>query len=129
MQALNWVSEAYLLHLMSKHRRPVYRHINGDIALNMPSIHAFIDGYLAEKRSSEKREQIYLTLLDFDAMDKAGDPSLLVDWGGIPMLNARGLRLINAMFNRLGYMAMDVDFTNCDVLAKYKKETAGDGSN
>ncbi|HBN5585373.1 TPA: hypothetical protein L3G21_005139, partial [Citrobacter freundii] len=30
-QALTWVCDAYLFHLVSMHRRPVYRHQYGDI--------------------------------------------------------------------------------------------------
>lgn len=33
-QALTWVCDAYLFHLVSMHRRPVYRHQYGDISLN-----------------------------------------------------------------------------------------------
>ncbi|BDS20976.1 hypothetical protein ACV8TN_05410 [Citrobacter freundii] len=115
---LEWVAEAYFVHLLVRHRRPVYRHINGDIALNVPSIGAFIDGYLAEKRNPEQRQKLYLSLLNFRAMEAEDDKAWLVNWGGVSLLTPRGLRLIDAMFNRLGFMAEEVDLTNCDMLGK-----------
>jgi hypothetical protein len=45
-QALTWVCDAYLFHLVSLHRRPVYRHQYGDISLNQPALQGFIDSYL-----------------------------------------------------------------------------------
>lgn len=115
---LKWVAEAYFVHLIVRHRRPVYRHINGDMALNVPSIAAFIDGYLAEKRTKECRQKLYLSLLNFRAMEDEHDKAWLVNWGGVPLLTPRGLRLVDAMFNRLGFMAEEVDLTNCDMLGK-----------
>jgi hypothetical protein len=35
--ALGVVCDAYLFHLVSLHRRPVYRHQHGDISLNQPA--------------------------------------------------------------------------------------------
>lgn len=46
------------------------------------------------------------------------DKAWLVNWGGVSLLTPRGLRLIDAMFNRLGFMAEEVDLTNCDMLGK-----------
>jgi hypothetical protein len=48
-QALTWVCDAYLFHLVSLHRRPVYRHQYGDISLNQPALQGFIDSYLIDK--------------------------------------------------------------------------------
>lgn len=118
-KAIKWVSEGYLLYLIVKHRRPVYRHVNGDISLNKESISAFIDEYLAERNAPGKRMQIYLSLLDFETMENdSSNQSFLVNWGGVPTLNKRGIRLINAMFNRLGFMAEEIDLTNCDELGR-----------
>jgi hypothetical protein len=47
-QALTWVCDAYLFHLVSLHRRPVYRHQYGDISQSA-SITGFIDSYLEDK--------------------------------------------------------------------------------
>lgn len=60
-QALTWVSDAYLFHLVSLHRRPVYRHQYGDISLNQPALQAFIDSYLEDKGwDMEKRRAHYI---------------------------------------------------------------------
>lgn len=115
---LQWIGEVYFIHLLVKHRRPVYRHINGDIALNMASISAFIDGYLAEKRSLSQRHHLYLSLLNLKDMEAEDAKEWFVNWGGVPLLTPRGIRFINAMFNRLGYMAEEIDLTNCDKLGR-----------
>ncbi len=107
-KALDLISEAFLIHQVSLHRRAVYRHINGDIAINSPSISAFIDGYLSERWSPEKRAKLYLRLIDFDAMESRNADSYLIYWGEVAKLKPRGIKLINAMFNRFGFMAEEM---------------------
>ena len=103
-RALSLVSDAYLLHLIALHRRPVYRHANGDIALNSHCIEGFIDGYLCERWSAPKRAGMYMRMLDIDAMCNPKTEGYFVHWGAIPQLKPMGRRFIDAMFNRYGEM-------------------------
>lgn len=103
-QALTWVCDAYLFHLVSLHRRPVYRHQYGDISLNQPALQGFIDSYLADKGwDTERRRAHYINMLDLiKYLDH--NNSVFVDWGTIPTLIPRGIRWMNACFSRLGEM-------------------------
>lgn len=107
-RALSLVSDAYLMHLIAKHRRPVYRHENGDIAVNKHSIEAFIDGYLCERWSTLKRAGMYMKMLNLDAMLNPKTDGYFVHWGEVPQLNDRGRKFINAMFKRYGEMIEDL---------------------
>ncbi|RJK63723.1 hypothetical protein CMV60_20040 [Serratia marcescens] len=106
--ALTWVSDAYLLHLVAMHRRPVYRHANGDIAVNRSGIEGFIDGYLRERWSPLKRAGMYMRMLDIDAMCNSKTGGYFVHWGEVPQLKPRGRRFIDAMFERYGEMVQEL---------------------
>lgn len=106
-KSLEYVSEAYLIHLVTMHRRPVFRHVNGDIAVNFVSLAAFIDGYLAERQPEDKRAARYMSLLDFEEMSVAKE-NHLADWGPVAMIKPRGIRYINAMFKRYGEMIQEL---------------------
>lgn len=107
-QALQWLADAYLFHLVSMHRRPVYRHQYGDISLSQHAVQAFVDTHLAEKRMTlRERRNRYINLLDMDAFAERGN-SVFVDWGTVPQLKPRGIRWINACFNRYGEMVQDM---------------------
>lgn len=103
-QALTWVCDAYLFHLVSMHRRPVYRHAHGDISLNQPSLQGFIDSYLEDKGwNLDRRRAHYINMLNLIGyMDRKN--SDFIDWGTVPSLTTRGLRWMNACFSRLGEM-------------------------
>lgn len=103
-QALALVSDAYLFHLVSLHRRSVYRHQYGDISLNQPSLQGFIDSYLEDKGwDLERRRAHYINMLDL--IDYMGRKSSdFIDWGTVPTLTPRGIRWMNACFLRLGEM-------------------------
>lgn len=103
-QALTWIADAYLFHLVSLHRRPVYRHQCGDISLNQPALQGFIDSYLADKGwSTERRWYRYLHMLDFVSyLDR--NNSDFIDWGTVPKLKPRGIKWLDACFWRLGEM-------------------------
>lgn len=107
-QSLTWVSDAYLLHLVAMHRRPVYRHVNGDIAVNRSGIEGFIDGYLRERWPPLKRAGMYMRMLDIDAMSKPKTDGYFVHWGEVPQLKPRGRRFIDAMFNHYGEMVQQL---------------------
>lgn len=101
---LGWVCDAYLFHLVSLHRRPVYRHAYGDISLNQPALHGFIDSYLADKGwDLQRRRAHYIGILDIDKCT-AFSNSDFIDWGTVPTLTPRGIRWMNACFSRLGEM-------------------------
>ncbi|WP_407226284.1 hypothetical protein [Enterobacter roggenkampii] len=103
-QALTCVSDAYLFHLVSLHRRPVYRHKYGDISLNQPALRGFIDSYLADKGwSMERRRAHYIRMLDLIKYMHRSNADF-VDWGTVPALNPRGIRWMNTCFSRLGEM-------------------------
>ncbi|WP_033748571.1 hypothetical protein [Pantoea sp. NGS-ED-1003] len=105
-QALQWLADAYLFHLVSMHRRPVFRHQYGDISLSQHAVQGFIDTHLAEKgKGLKERRARYISLLDMDAFAE-GINSDFVDWGTVPKLKPRGIRWINACFNRYGEMVM-----------------------
>ncbi|EAU6190972.1 hypothetical protein [Salmonella enterica] len=120
-QALIWVSDAYLFHLVSMHRRPVYRHQYGDISLDQPAIKGFIDSYLEDKGwDMEKRRAHYINILDLIKYMHRSN-SDFIDWGTVPALTPRGIRWMNACFSRLGEMV-----NSYGGWEKYTKETAGD---
>lgn len=103
-QALTCVSDAYLFHLVSLHRRPVYRHKYGDISLNQPALRGFIDSYLADKGwSMERRRAHYIRMLDLIKYMHRSNADF-VDWGTAPILTKRGIRWFNACMSRLGEM-------------------------
>lgn len=103
-RALELLSDAYLFHLVSLHRRPVYRHQYGDISLNQPSVQGFIDSYLADKGwNIERRWYRYMRILDLSAYMQRKN-SDFIDWGTVPKLKARGIRWLNACFQQLGEM-------------------------
>ncbi|MFG0644823.1 hypothetical protein [Leclercia adecarboxylata] len=103
-QALNWVCDAYLFHLVSLHRRPVYRHQYGDISLDQPALRGFIDSYLEEKSwDLDRRRAHYINMLDLIRY-MGRKNSDFIDWGTVPSLTPRGLRWMNACFSRLGEM-------------------------
>lgn len=107
-QALQWLADAYLFHLVSMHRRPVYRHQFGDISLSQHAVQGFMDTHLAEKRMTiRERRNRYITLLDMDAY-AARKNSDFVDWGTVPKLKPRGIRWMNACFNRYGEMVQEL---------------------
>lgn len=107
-QALQWLADAYLFHLVSMHRRPVYRHQFGDISLSQHAVQSFIDTHLAEKSMTIRdRRNRYITLLDMDACATRKN-SDFVDWGTVPKLKPRGIRWMNACFNRCGEMIQDL---------------------
>lgn len=98
------VADAYLFYLVSIHRRPVYRHQYGDISLDQPALHGFIDSYLEDKGwSIQRRSEWYGKIVDFEAAIKRGN-SDFIDWGTVPTLKPRGIRWLNACFSRLGEM-------------------------
>ncbi|EDV2725998.1 hypothetical protein YV85_001052 [Salmonella enterica subsp. enterica] len=98
---LMWLSESYLVHLVSLHRRPVFRHENGDIMLSCQTIACFVDEYFAERRTLAYRQYLYAKLL---ILDKPNESGYLAHLGETPRLKPRGIRVLNAMFNRFGFM-------------------------
>ncbi len=107
-QALRWVADAYLFHLVSLHRRPVFRHQYGNIALSQHAVQGFIDTHLEEKGMGLKeRRARYITLLDIDAFTDRSN-SDFVDWGTVPQLKPRGIRWLNACFSRYAEMVEDL---------------------
>ena len=103
-QALTWVCDAYLFYLVSRHRRPVYRHQYGDISLNQPALQGFIDSYLKDKgRDIERRRAHYINILDLIKYLHRSN-SGFIDWGTVPALTPRGIRWMNACLSRLGEM-------------------------
>ncbi|HDT6545814.1 TPA: hypothetical protein QFT03_002798 [Kluyvera ascorbata] len=103
-QALTWVCDAYLFHLVSMHRRPVYRHKYGDIALSQSSLQGFIDSYLIDKGwDTERRRAHYINLLDLIRYMHRNNSSF-IDWGTVPVLTPRGICWFNACLARLGEM-------------------------
>ncbi len=103
-QALTWVCDAYLFHLVSLHRRPVYRHQYGDISLDQPALRGFIDSYLVDKDwDLERRRAHYIDILDLIKYMHRSN-SDFIDWGTVPALTPRGIRWFNACFSRLGEM-------------------------
>lgn len=103
-QVLTWVADAYLFYLTSMHRRPVYRHLYGDISLNQPAMQGFIDSYLEGKGwSIERRWHRYVRIIDLEDYNQRRN-SEFIDWGTVPVLKPRGIRWLNACFLRLGEM-------------------------
>lgn len=107
-QALQWLADAYLFYLVSMHRRPVFRHQYGNISLSQHAVQGFIDTHLEEKGLGLKeRRARYTKLLDIDAFANRTN-SDFVDWGTVPKLKPRGIRWMNACFNRYGEMVQEL---------------------
>lgn len=107
-QALRWIADAYLFHLVSMHRRPVFRHKFGNISLSQHAVQGFIDTHLEEKGMGLKeRRARYITLLDIDAFVRRNN-SDFVDWGTVPVLKPRGIRWLNACFSRYAEMVEEL---------------------
>lgn len=101
---LSLVADAYLFHLVAMHRRPIYRHQYGDISLDQPALHSFIDFYLEKKGwNVQRRCKWYGKIIDMDALAERKN-SDFIDWGTVPKLKPRGIRWLNACFSRLGEM-------------------------
>ncbi|EGT0623949.1 hypothetical protein I5484_12965 [Citrobacter freundii] len=108
-QALTWVSDAYMFHLVSMHHHPVFRHQYGDISLGQPALNAFIDSYLEDKGwDMERRRAHYINMLDLIRY-MGRKNSDFIDWGTVPTLTPRGVRWMNACFSRLGEMVNSSD--------------------
>lgn len=106
------VAEAYMYHAIAKHRRPVYRHEAGDIAINPHFIVGLMDDYLARKLDAERRENFYLKLLTpFRELiiNDERDSRVIISTGVNPELNARGIRYLDAMLRIYGDMVMDIN--------------------
>lgn len=96
--------DAYLFHLVSLHRRPVYRHQHGDISLDQPALKGFIDSYLEDKGwDMNRRRAHYIQILDLIKYLHRSN-SDFIDWGTVSTLTPRGIRWLNACFSRLGEM-------------------------
>lgn len=107
-QALQWLADAYLFHLVSMHRRPVFRHQLGNISLSQHAVQGFIDTHLEEKGLGLKeRRARYINLLDMYAFANRTN-SDFVDWGTVPVLKPRGIRWINACFSRYAEMVEEL---------------------
>lgn len=117
-RALVQVADAYLFHLISMHRRPVYRHRFGDIFLNQPSIIGFLDSHLEDSgRNTEQRWNWYVHILDFDAMlaEKKGG---FIHWGNLPTLKQRGIGWIDCCFDQLGDIVQELGWEAAMKLCK-----------
>ncbi|KEA54658.1 hypothetical protein DT73_00400 [Mangrovibacter sp. MFB070] len=99
------VAEAYVLHLMSINRRPVYRYSSGDIEVDRHFLMPLLDGYLADRKSENWRRRFYVSMLQ-----KANEPdSRSVFMGGRPpLLNKRGIKYMNALVHEFGDMLEDI---------------------
>ncbi len=99
------VAEAYVLHLVSINRRPVYRYSSGDIEVDRTFLMTLLDGYLADRRDESWRFRFYLRLLD-DSNTK--DARVVFSGGRIPKLSKRGIRYMNAFIHEFGDMLVDI---------------------
>lgn len=107
-QALQWLADAYLFHLVSVHRRPVFRHQYGNISLSQHAVQGFIDTHLEEKGMGLKeRHARYISVMDLDAFAERSN-SDFVDWGTVPQLKPRGIRWLNACFSRYAEMVEEL---------------------
>lgn len=107
-RALQWLADAYLFHLVSMHRRPVFRHQYGNISLSQHAVQGFIDTHLEGKGMGLKeRRARYINLLDMEAFAERSN-SDFVDWGTVPVLKSRGIRWLNACFSRYAEMVEEL---------------------
>lgn len=100
------VAEAYMYHTFALHRRPVYRHEVGDIGINRNVIAGLLNGHLSHKLSAKKRTSIYIRLMK--ALAGEADSRTVVSAGGVPELNKRGIRYVNAILHQYGDMYADL---------------------
>lgn len=98
------VAEAYVLHLMSTNRRPVYRYSTGDIEVSRYFLMPLLDGYLADKYTKEWRGRFYTKLLIDNFV---ADPRSVFCGGRPPLLNRRGIKYMNALVHKFGDMLED----------------------
>lgn len=100
------VAEAYMYHTLALHRRPVYRHEVGDIGINRNVIAGLLDGYLSHKMAAKKRASLYIRFMK--SLGGETDSRVVVPAGGVPELNKRGIRYVNALLHQYGDMYADL---------------------
>lgn len=100
-----------MYHAFSLHRRPVYRHENGDIAINTHFIVGLIEGHLAVRMDPERRASFYSRLMIpiHETLSRDNrDRGIFVSAGVVPELTRRGIRYLNSMMHTYGDMIADV---------------------
>ncbi|WP_075180571.1 hypothetical protein [Pantoea sp. 1.19] len=99
------VAEAYVLHLMTTNRRPVYRYSSGDIEVDRHFLMPLLDGYLADRKPEEWRAKFYVSMLQ---KQSEPDSRSVFTGGKPPLLNRRGIKYMNALVHEFGDMLEDI---------------------
>ncbi|MFP2504382.1 hypothetical protein [Buttiauxella gaviniae] len=105
--ALKWVSDAFIILQTATHRRPVYRHRYGDIALTFISLSRWLDSQLeATGKTMGQRGAQFVDFIDWDKWEheKNNQQGYLYSMGAIPSLTMNGIAWINCQLNQLGDM-------------------------
>lgn len=105
---LESVCYAYVIHKVSLHRRPVYRHQHGDIELNKHGLMGLLDGRLSTFLPPTRRAGIFLRCLNEEfrteipfSSEKEG---FLFSMGPNPTLTRRTIRWIDRVLLDYGDM-------------------------
>ncbi|PEH74126.1 hypothetical protein CRM76_02055 [Edwardsiella tarda] len=115
------VAEAYLLHLVSIHRRPVYRHEAGDIEVDRNFLTGLLDGYIKERHPPAWRARFCIRLLR--PLYELPDNRVVFVGGRPPMLNRLGIRHMNALVCQFADMLVDMDLRDgCGMLRMPSEE-------
>lgn len=105
---LERVCDAYVIHKVSLHRRPVYRHQHGDIELNKHGLMGLLDGRLSTFLSPTARAGVFLRCLheEFrtDIPYSAEKEGFLFSMGPNPTLTQRATRWIDGVLQEYGDM-------------------------
>lgn len=105
---LESVCGAYVLHKVSVHRRPVYRHQHGDIELNKYGLMGLLDGRLSDHHNPAKRARMYARCLNKDSIESGSyspeKEGYLFSMGTNPALTQRAVRWIDRLLKEYGDM-------------------------
>ncbi|MCW2485758.1 hypothetical protein J5069_07585 [Candidatus Symbiopectobacterium sp. NZEC127] len=107
--ALEWTCEAFLIHQVAMHRRAIYRHRYGDIAICSIALQGFIDTHLEDSGySMERRFNWYMTILDTAHEDAVKHESFLAYWGQPTKLTHGGIHWFNCLLDQFGDMVQEL---------------------
>ncbi len=93
------VCEEFIIHQVSKHRRPVYRSAYGDIILDITCLQSFLASYFrADDMTAQDVEAKMFGMLDIYNLNK---PTYFASLGSHPGLRSDGIRVIEDVLDYL----------------------------
>ncbi|MER3384925.1 hypothetical protein [Pectobacterium aroidearum] len=107
--ALEWVCEAFLIHQVATHRRAVYRHQYGDIAISAMALQGFVDTHLKDAgQAVERRFSWYMSILDTEWENGVKHDEYLAYWGQPSRLTNVGISWFNCLLDQFGDVVQEL---------------------